>query len=57
MNCNIVKQQVNTKVILTVVIPDFMDFQDMQQWTNYFFEDVQLLKGNKRKPKKNMPER
>lgn len=44
-------------MILTVVIPDFMDFQDMQQWTNYFFEDVQLLKGNKRKPKKNMPER
>lgn len=51
------QRKLGDAVILTVVIPDFMDFKDMQQWTNYFFEDVQLLKGNKREPKKDMPER
>ncbi|MDD3278654.1 MAG: hypothetical protein PHG16_07185 [Lachnospiraceae bacterium] len=51
------QRKVKDAVILTVVIPDFVDFKDMQKWVNYFFEDVQLLKENKKEQKKDVPER
>lgn len=51
------QQKIEDAVILTVVLPDFMDATNMRQWMNDLFEDVQLLTNHKRESKKDMPQR